>query len=163
MAEAVAAGGADRPGAASAGAERTPESGPRAALRVSGALRGAAARPQGQAGGAGRSGAGAEGGSRLQPNPAQPLACPASHPLSLLPSLPLSLPASSHRCPLEGGRSRPGRGLGEVLPGTGGGAGGSGMFPGTGGWTRTALNWPEGPFGGEVPSWGQRRPSRLQE
>lgn len=34
MAEAAAAGGADRPGAASAGAERTPESGPRAALRI---------------------------------------------------------------------------------------------------------------------------------
>uniref|UniRef100_A0A8I5NCN3 Transmembrane protein 164 n=1 Tax=Papio anubis TaxID=9555 RepID=A0A8I5NCN3_PAPAN len=34
---------------------------------------------------------------------------------------------------------------------------GAGFSP-TSGWTRTALNWLEGPVGGEVASWGQRRP-----
>uniref|UniRef100_A0A4W2GEL4 Transmembrane protein 164 n=1 Tax=Bos indicus x Bos taurus TaxID=30522 RepID=A0A4W2GEL4_BOBOX len=45
----------------------------------------------------------------------------------LPPAFPPSLPASSRRCPREGGRSRAGRGLGEVLPG--------GRASGAGGWS----------------------------
>lgn len=93
------------------------------------------------------------------PAEAQPPGLPGLPPPPPLPA------ASSRRRLRQGGRSRAGRGRwgggGAArgrASGAGGGAGGSGVDPGAGGRPGTALNWPEGPLGAEVASWGQRRP-----
>lgn len=97
------------------------------------------------------------------PAVAQPLAGPASLlPLSLPPSFPAGfLPPLPARRGLVPGGPRAGGGAARRA-GAGGGVGGLGVYPGAGGWTRRALNWPEGHDRGEVASWGQRRPRGCQ-